>query len=202
MTVGTGAQFEIPEAQCFFGDEYAGWVSSLTKGSTVMLSCTVEGLMMNVLMKNCSGIAGTDTLNACHKLQGIARLCSPQNNSTTAFYTSDAPAGGDADATVLGLDIELCLLRRRLGQDCGERHTSPTTKAWVERSVGFIYRLRDEVDGEQALAQVRNDAAGAGLGRVVGSASARVAMLLPSQAPPDLEARVKTVIDRLAPAFK
>ena len=81
MTVGTGAQFEIPEAQCFFGDEYANAVASLTKGATVVVNCTVDGLMMNVLMKDCS-FPSVATLNACYKLEnaGIAKQCIPQND--------------------------------------------------------------------------------------------------------------------------
>jgi hypothetical protein len=54
MTVGTGAAFEHPEAQCFFDDAYASTVASLTKGETVTVVCTVAGLMMNVLMKDCA----------------------------------------------------------------------------------------------------------------------------------------------------
>jgi hypothetical protein len=54
MTVGTGAPFEHPEAQCFFDDAYASTVASLTKGETVTVLCTVAGLMMNVLMKDCA----------------------------------------------------------------------------------------------------------------------------------------------------
>jgi hypothetical protein len=54
MTVGTGAPFEIPEAQCFFDDAYAAKVASLTRGERVTVLCTVAGLTMNVLMKDCS----------------------------------------------------------------------------------------------------------------------------------------------------
>ncbi len=54
MTVGTGAPFEVPVAQCFFGDQYAGTVASFSRGEMVTVVCTVAGLMMNVLMKDCS----------------------------------------------------------------------------------------------------------------------------------------------------
>ena len=54
MTVGTGAAFEIPQAQCFFREGYADWISSISKGSTVMVNCSVRGLMMNVLMEDCA----------------------------------------------------------------------------------------------------------------------------------------------------
>jgi len=91
MTVGTGERFEIPEAQCFFGDEYADAVASLTKGATVVVNCTVGGLMMNVLMKDCT-FPSVVTLNACYKLQsaGIANECMPVNEplEETHFNTS------------------------------------------------------------------------------------------------------------------
>ena len=53
VTVGTGANFEIPQVQCFAkrGEEAA--FAALNKGQDVIVSGRVDGLMMNVLVKDC-----------------------------------------------------------------------------------------------------------------------------------------------------
>ena len=53
VTVGTGKSFEIPKAQCFFGDSHAAAVSRLSGGARITVRGRVEGLMMNVLVKDC-----------------------------------------------------------------------------------------------------------------------------------------------------
>jgi hypothetical protein len=54
VTIGTGEWLQIPEVQCFFDDSKAYETSRLTKGQFVRVTGTVDGLMMNVLVKNCS----------------------------------------------------------------------------------------------------------------------------------------------------
>jgi hypothetical protein len=54
VTVGTGAQFEIPQAQCSFDDEFTAKASSLSKGDKITVECTCKGLMMNVQMDECT----------------------------------------------------------------------------------------------------------------------------------------------------
>jgi hypothetical protein len=51
VTLGTGAPFEIPEVQCFVQD--ASTVASLSKGDRVTMRGRVDGLMMNVLVRDC-----------------------------------------------------------------------------------------------------------------------------------------------------
>ena len=53
VTIGTGANFEIPQIQCFAkrGEEDA--FASLNKGQEIIVSGRVDGLMMNVLVKDC-----------------------------------------------------------------------------------------------------------------------------------------------------
>jgi hypothetical protein len=53
VTIGTGARFEIPSAQCFFDDKDTAKAAGLTKGESITVECDCSGLMMNVLMKNC-----------------------------------------------------------------------------------------------------------------------------------------------------
>ena len=53
VTVGTGADFEIPQVQAFFEDDMAGILSNLKKGQQITVTCRIEGLMMNVLGKDC-----------------------------------------------------------------------------------------------------------------------------------------------------
>jgi hypothetical protein len=53
VTVGTGAQFEIPVVQCFVKDGEEKAASALNKGDNVTVMGHVDGLMMNVLVKDC-----------------------------------------------------------------------------------------------------------------------------------------------------
>jgi hypothetical protein len=53
VTLGTGAQFEIPQIQAFFDDSMNNQLAQLTKGQQLTVVCRVDGLMMNVLAKNC-----------------------------------------------------------------------------------------------------------------------------------------------------
>jgi hypothetical protein len=96
LTVGRGEGLEIPEAQCFFGDEYAGRVATIHHGQPVLVNCVVEGLMMNVLMKDCS-LPSVTTANVCTDLKngGVATRCSgvPGDDDEMSFQTSPLPAG-------------------------------------------------------------------------------------------------------------
>ncbi|OOG87804.1 hypothetical protein B0E42_07145 [Pseudomonas sp. A25(2017)] len=53
VTLGTGAQFEIPEVQAFFDDSMNSKLGSLNKGQKLTVVCRIDGLMMNVLGKDC-----------------------------------------------------------------------------------------------------------------------------------------------------
>lgn len=53
VTLGTGAQFEIPEVQAFFDDSMNSQLGGLSKGQQLTVVCRVSGLMMNVLVKEC-----------------------------------------------------------------------------------------------------------------------------------------------------
>jgi hypothetical protein len=51
VTVGTGKLIEIPQAQCFFDEASESIAAGLSKGDSVVIRGRVEGLMMNVLIK-------------------------------------------------------------------------------------------------------------------------------------------------------
>lgn len=53
ITLGTGAEFEFQQVQCFFDDMHAAKAATLSKGEKVTVRGRVEGLMMNVLVKDC-----------------------------------------------------------------------------------------------------------------------------------------------------
>jgi tRNA_anti-like len=53
VTLGTGAMFQIPEVQAFFDDAMNNQLGQLSKGSELTVVCRIEGLMMNVLAKDC-----------------------------------------------------------------------------------------------------------------------------------------------------
>jgi hypothetical protein len=53
VTVGTGALLEIPEVQCLLDEVHAKKAATLSRGSRVTVRGRVDGLMMNVLVKDC-----------------------------------------------------------------------------------------------------------------------------------------------------
>lgn len=53
VTVGTGDEFEIPTLQAFFSDENNSKLAKLKRGKTINIECQIDGLMMNVIGKNC-----------------------------------------------------------------------------------------------------------------------------------------------------
>jgi hypothetical protein len=53
VTIGTGASFEIPQVQAFFDDSMNNQLGQLQKGTKLTVVCRVDGLMMNVIGKEC-----------------------------------------------------------------------------------------------------------------------------------------------------
>lgn len=53
VVVGTGKRLEVRQVQCFLDEDNAKTAASLTKGSRVTIRGRVQGLMMNVLVKDC-----------------------------------------------------------------------------------------------------------------------------------------------------
>lgn len=53
VTIGTGKQYEIRQVQAFFDDADAGQLMRLGKGQRVTVRCRIDGLMMNVLARDC-----------------------------------------------------------------------------------------------------------------------------------------------------
>ena len=56
VTVGTGADFEIPMVQCTLKDGQESAAGNLSKGQAVALRGRVSGLMMNVQLDDCEVI--------------------------------------------------------------------------------------------------------------------------------------------------
>lgn len=54
VTLGTGAQYEIPTVQAFFDDSMNSQLGNLSKGQKLTVVCRIGGLMMNVLGKDCT----------------------------------------------------------------------------------------------------------------------------------------------------
>lgn len=54
VTLGTGKEFEIPQAQLYFGEGAEGVLATLKKGQTAVVICRCDGLMMNVILKDCT----------------------------------------------------------------------------------------------------------------------------------------------------
>ena len=53
VTVGTGKQFEIPVAQCYVSKADVASASALNQGDEVEIEGDVDGLLMNVQVRNC-----------------------------------------------------------------------------------------------------------------------------------------------------
>jgi len=53
VIVGTGKDFEIPAVQCFVAKGEETRAAALSHGQKVTIRGTVDGLMMNVLVKGC-----------------------------------------------------------------------------------------------------------------------------------------------------
>jgi hypothetical protein len=189
LTVGTGAELEIPQAQCFFGEEHAARLASMHPGQVVIVNCEVEGLMMNVLMKDCS-FPSVTTYNVCVNLKnaGIATECDtpPGDKDEMSFFTSPSPVSPSAPCPD--------------GSECAKK-----LHAYVLRSFGTIFLMKD-AQGYAAYmpkitAFVDKDHPNDGpRWKPIGSASARIIVALPSAASPALQAKTKAVVDRLPPA--
>jgi hypothetical protein len=53
VTVGTGQAFEFPVVQCFISKGQESKAASLSKGKQITVRGQVDGLLMNVLLKDC-----------------------------------------------------------------------------------------------------------------------------------------------------
>lgn len=53
VTLGTGSKFESPKIQAFFDDSMSKQLGILQKGEQLTVVCRVDGLMMNVIVKEC-----------------------------------------------------------------------------------------------------------------------------------------------------
>jgi hypothetical protein len=53
VTIGTGKKFEIPVVQCFVSKADVASASALNQGDEVEVEGDVDGLMMNVIVRNC-----------------------------------------------------------------------------------------------------------------------------------------------------
>jgi tRNA_anti-like len=54
VTLGHGSDFEIPKVQCFIAASHTASAAALRKGQSLTVTGNVDGLMMNVLMKDCT----------------------------------------------------------------------------------------------------------------------------------------------------
>lgn len=57
VTLGTGKFFELPAIQAYFSDEMSRELGKLQKGTNLTIRCSVDGLLMNVIMSNCTIIS-------------------------------------------------------------------------------------------------------------------------------------------------
>ncbi len=53
VTIGNGSEFQIPVVQCLLADDQVTRAASFSKGDRVKIVGRVDGLMMNVIMRDC-----------------------------------------------------------------------------------------------------------------------------------------------------
>jgi hypothetical protein len=53
VTLGTGRLLEVPQVQCFFSEAQATKAAWLSKGAHISVRGRVDGLMVNVLLRDC-----------------------------------------------------------------------------------------------------------------------------------------------------
>jgi hypothetical protein len=186
LTVGTGADLEIPEARCFFGDEYAARITSIHHGQPVLVHCVVAGLMMNVLMKDCS-FPSVTTLNVCTDLQnaGVSVECrgTEGDDDVVLFYISPwsvSPLTPCPDECQKKVDEYLL------------RHRGTVYLTRDERDYDTLLRLLGALSDDTMSEEPR--------WKPFGSPSARIIVTLPSVASSALQARTKALVDHLPPA--
>jgi hypothetical protein len=119
VTVGTGKAFEIPQVQCYFDEKQKARASALSKGKPVTVRGRVEGLLFNVMLKDCGFLI---RYRAAEILRRSQRTDLEEGPSTSGGNVCTAP------------------LRRRPGHSIrGSRSSSRTmgTKRTAPRSSFF-----------------------------------------------------------------
>jgi hypothetical protein len=80
VTVGTGAELELPIAQCYFADGVEG-LGELKPKQSITVDCKCDGVMLNVIMRDCS-FAPSVALTFCQTLEaaGAVVKCKASGN--------------------------------------------------------------------------------------------------------------------------
>ncbi|WP_437896743.1 OB-fold protein [Sorangium sp. So ce124] len=91
VTVGTGTMLEIPTLQCFVAEGETGAAAALSKGQKVTVRGRVDGLMMNVLVKDC-------------EINPVMKLCKRLQGALGAKECRSSDETGDANALVVKED--------------------------------------------------------------------------------------------------
>ncbi len=189
LTVGTGSQFEIPVAQCFFGEEYVSNLSNIHPGQPVLVNCEVQGLMMNVLLKDCS-FPSVVTNNVCVALKnaGVATECegAPGDKDEVNFLTSAPPVNMSAPCPD--------------GSECQKK-----LKAWLSKAFGTVFMMKDAAGYSAYVPKLAafvdpNAPHDGPRYKVLGSPAARIIVALPHSASAAQEAKTKAVLDKLPAA--
>lgn len=115
VTVGTGAQFEIPVVQCFVKDGEEKAASALNKGDNVTVMGHVDGLMMNVLVKDC--VLNPD-IKLCEKFRaafGGEAKCKADESSTSLGVPNQFSMGPHCMASKEQYDLVANKVRSETG---------------------------------------------------------------------------------------
>ncbi|MDI1448147.1 hypothetical protein [Polyangium sp. 6x1] len=147
VTVGSGAEFEIPEVQCFVKDSETKAAAALNKGDDVTIVGHVDGLLMNVLVKDC--VINPDRA-----------LCEKVRNSVAPDAKCITKKSGTSVALADGtLIMPLCALTKEQFDRASTKAVNKTDNKGVtlksEKSLCFAFVVSDKVVSPDLLTKVQ-----------------------------------------------
>lgn len=170
----TGGPLDLQSAHCSFGDQYLQQASDLSKGTSITVDCRCDGLvLMSVVMNDCTFV-GT-----------------PAAASTTA---SSAPA--TTGPAISAGDVCKKLETVGVAKNCSSSDPEKVQfdVATMAGHKGMVVHLADETKFKGYVTSVE---ASPSLRPFFPSTKAHIVVHLLRGASPDIEARVKLVVDTL-----
>ena len=172
VTLGTGAEIEGPLAECFFTPEYAQAAATFAKG----LKLTVEG--------DCEGLASTITLRRC-------------GFGSAATANAAPPVQDGKGAMDVCTKLEAAGLAAKCSSGTGPGERARFDLPSLPGKSGLVVRLADPLTFSKYVAGVAAQPQASPLRPYYGSPSARIVVHLTSGVTPEVEEKMKVLVDAL-----
>ncbi len=172
VTLGTGAEIETPLAECFFTPEYAQAAATFTKGLKLTVEGDCEGLASTIALRRC-GFGSAATANAAPPLQdgkGAMDVCTKLEAAGLAAKCS--PVAGPGEKA---------------------RFDLPS----LPGKSGLVVRLADPLMFSKYVAGMAAQPQASPLRPYYGSPKARIVVHLASGVTPEVEEKMKVLVDAL-----